>query len=719
MTASPPPRPLLLLCVVALFAAPAAALDLHVSPSGRDSNPGTVERPLASLAGARDVLRGMKRTGPLREPVTVRFAAGVYPLTAPVVFGPEDSGSAAATVTFTAAPGTEVVFDGGRAISGWRRHDDRLWVASVPEAAAGTWRFRQLFVDGVQRPRARTPNSGFHIVAGFPEGTSKSVHYHTDCQSFQFAPGDIRADWTNLPDVEVIVYHFWTDSHLPIQSVDTARSIVAFQHKAGKVFTDDFTENGARYIVENVFEGLDSPGEWYLDRTKGLLFYYPMPGEDLRTASIIAPFAEAHLRLKGDARARRFVEHLHFRNLGFRHTNFHLPPGDSNDGQGSSRVASAIVLEAARSCSLSHLRLSNLGTFAFEVLAGSEDVALVGNAISRVAGGGFRVNGGRETDPPWMRTRGIRITDNVLEHYGQDYPSAVGLLVMNAEDVTVAHNRIQDGGYTGISVGWSWGYRRSVSQHNRVEFNHIHRIGLQGLLSDMGGIYTLGVSPGTVLRNNLIHDVSANHYGGWGIYNDEGSSNLLIENNIVHRTKFAPYNIHFARELTVRNNIFALGVKDQVSRGRAEAHKSVFFENNIVYWREGEVFSKNWNEEPYLFRAVALRPPESEKANFEADWNLYYNPNLARDDVVWTQSREAGGTLTDAKPTYAKGASVAVRWKDWQARGKDRNSLYADPMFRSPDAGDFTLDPASPAFRLGFRPIDVSKVGPRHRPGPE
>ena len=216
-----------------------------------------------------------------------------------------------------------------------------------------------------------------------------------------------------------------------------------------------------------------------------------------------------------------------------------------------------------------------------------------------MAAGGIRVNGGTDRNPPWERTRNNRITDNWLHHYGQDYPSAVGMLLMHTEGNTVAHNHIHHGGYTGISIGWVWGYTRSVSQNNRIEFNHIHHIG--GVLSDMGGIYTLGVSPGTVIRNNHIHDVDANHYGGWGIYHDEGSTHLLVENNVVHHTKFAPFNIHFAKEVTVRNNIFALGKLEQVSRGRVEPHKSVFFENNIVYWREGELFSKNWKDVPYTF----------------------------------------------------------------------------------------------------------------------
>lgn len=687
----------ILLTAIILVTCVAGAADLYVAPNGSDANPGTEAKPFATLDRARNAIRDFKKSGPLTAPVTVRLAGGSYQLTSEVRFGPEDSGTAECPITYTATGPEAVVLDGGRRITGWRKQDDRLWVASLPDVASGQWKFRQLFVNGVQRVRARIPNKGFLRVAGFPEGTSKTVDYHTDCQSFQFAPGDIRADWLHLTDVEVVVYHFWTDSHLPIKSVEPDTRLITFAHKAGKVFTDDFTTNGARYIVENVFEGLDAPGEWYLNRHTGQLFYYPMPGEDLTKAEVVAPYAPALVRLEGKPDERRYVEHLRFRNLDFRYSRFELPPGNSNDRQGSATVPAAITLRGARSCAFEHCRVSNLGTFAFDVMAGSSDNQFVGNEIANVAAGGFRVNGGDQNASPWERTRNNRITDNWLHDYGVDYPSAVGVLLMNTEGNTVAHNKINQGGYTGISVGWVWGYHRSVSQNNRIEYNHIHHIG--GVLSDMGGIYTLGVSPGTVIRNNHIHNVDANHYGGWGIYHDEGSTHLLVENNVVHHTKFAPFNIHFAKELTVRNNIFALGKLEQVSRGRVEPHKSVYFENNIVYWREGKLFSNNWEDVPYKFHASAKPKdhPVALTSTFDCDWNLYYNPELKPEEVKMTQDNT---------------------WSKWRQRGKDLHSRYADPLFTDPEKGDFTLNPKSPAFGLGFQPIDLSTVGPRVKVGP-
>ena len=140
-----------------------------------------------------------------------------------------------------------------------------------------------LFV-GLAAPSARRANEG--CVAA--TGRGDNVPYNTPSQRFGYRPGDLNPRW-HLADAKVIVYHFWTDTHLPIESIDDDSHIVTFQHKSGKRFTDDFSGDGARYIVENLFEALDAPGEWYLDRSKGVLYYRPLPGETMETAEVIAP----------------------------------------------------------------------------------------------------------------------------------------------------------------------------------------------------------------------------------------------------------------------------------------------------------------------------------------------------------------------------------------------------------------------------------------------
>jgi parallel beta-helix repeat protein len=678
------------------LAAHGAEVSLFVSPNGNDGQSGRSRgRAFATITRARDEIRKLKQEGPLSSPVTVYLGGGLHLVDEPIVFTAEDSGNKAAPVVYTARGSERPVVSGGRPVKGWTRGANGVWTTTIDDVKAGKWHFNQLYINGRARRRARTPNEGFYRVKGFPEGTSKTVNYHTDCQSFEFAPGDIRPDWHNLEDVEVIVYHFWTDSHLPIQAIDTAKNVVTFKHKAGKVFTDDFTEAGARYIVENVYEALDAPGEWYLDRKTGVLSYLPLPGEDLASAQVIAPAAPALMVFKGDPVQREFVEHLQFRGISFEYANFQLPPGNSNDAQGSASVPAAIQATGLRNCAFERCAFRNLGTWAIDLKDGCRNNRFTANELSNLAAGGIRINGGTEQNHPLRASGGNLIADNRLHHWGEVYPSAVGVLLMNTGGNTVEHNDIHHGWYTGISIGWKWGYLRSVSRDNRIEYNHIHDIG-QGLLSDMGGIYTLGVSPGTVIRYNHIHDVESNQYGGWGIYHDEGSTHILTEKNLVYNTKYCGFNIHYAKECTVRNNIFAFGRIDQIALGRVEPHVSAYFQNNIVYWTEGVLMRDEKPDEPYKFWAGANRKLVDLKETVYSDWNLFYNPRQKPEEV-----RVGKRTLAD-----------------WQKRGKDTNSQYADPMFVDPQERNFRLRPGSPAFALGFEEFDIGSAGARGPSGP-
>jgi hypothetical protein len=202
----------------------------------------------------------------------------------------------------------------------------------------------------------------------------------------------------------------------------------------------------------------------------------------------------------------------------------------------------------------------------------------------------------------------------------------------------------------------------------------MHKYG-QGVLSDMGGIYTLGVSPGTVLHHNVMHDVMSNTYGGWGIYFDEGSSGIVAEDNVVYRTTHGGFHQHYGETNVVRNNLFAFARDHQLQRSRPEPHCSFSFVTNIVCFDSGSLLTGDWSDENYLI-----------------DWNLYFDAR------------------PDAKPDQLRLGPCT--WQQWHERGHDQHSLVTDPLFVAPDRNDFRLRAGSPAFKLGFRPIDLSAAGP-------
>ncbi len=215
-----------------------------------------------------------------------------------------------------------------------------------------------------------------------------------------------------------------------------------------------------------------------------------------------------------------------------------------------------------------------------------------------------------------------------------------------------------------------WGYAGCRSYGNVVEYNHVHDIG-QGMLSDMGGLYTLGVGTGTRVRHNVFHDVNCREYGGWGIYTDEGSTDVLMEGNLIYRCNSAPFHQHYGRDNVLRNNILALGRLGQIERTEIETHNSFTVERNIIYFTEGPVLGRQWDTPSATFRD-----------------NLYYNPETNRLDF--------GGGRSFAK---------------WQALGQDEGSLVADPMLRDPGHGDFRMKKGSAAERIDFRPLETDRAG--------
>jgi hypothetical protein len=669
----------------------AQPVTIYVSNSGDNDQDGmSSATALETFQAAWQKAKGIRQNDP-DAAIMVIIEPGEYFWPEPVLIRAQDFDNRNGSLVVSGDSTDRAVISGGKKITGWKKWKGQIWRAYVPEVKKNGWDFRQAWVDGQKAIRARTPNSGFYRVTGFPDG-GPDAPYDTPGKHFEFQPGQFSPAWKNLKDVEVVVYHFWTDSHLRVDTVDNVKNIVSFQNESGKRFTDDYSNQGARYIIDNVFEALDSAGEWYLDRKSGYIYYYLRMGEDPYHLDFYAPVTEKFLVLQGDPSKGQYVANITFMNLEFKYTNFRLSDNSSNNNQASSGVSASINFSGTRNCKFENCSINNIGNYAIDVTGGSVRDQFTRNSITHTGAGGIRINGGTNDDSPLQRTRYIDISDNEIGWYGEEYPSAVGVLLMNASDNKIVHNLIHNGWYTGVSVGWSWGYQPSVSIDNLIAYNHIHTIG-QGLLSDMGGIYTLGVSPGTILRNNLIHDVDAHGYGGWGIYNDEGSTHILVENNIVYNTKFAGYDIHYAKEIMVRNNIFALGTLQQLNRTRMENHISVFFENNIIYWKEGELYSDNWNDKTYNYYVNPNTPTNVVTMNstFVADWNVYYNPGLTVDKIKFS-----GGS-----------------WEEWHARGKDTHSLYTDPMFTDPEHFNFTLKPGSPAFSLGFIPIDMSTVGPR------
>jgi parallel beta-helix repeat protein len=657
------------------------AEEFYIAPNGNDAwsgkqatpNAANTDGPFASIARSRDAIRQLKQRqgGKLKQPVTVFLRGGTYFLVEPLTFTPQDSGTAEAPITYTAYQNEKPVISGGRVIKNWQSETvdgKQLWVAEIPEVQQGKCFFRQLWVNGERRRRARYPKQGYLQVDQVPEVTP-NTQWNEGQKSFKFRKGDLKA-WKTVDSAEAIVMTLWTESHLPITSIDENQKIVNFGKQS--VFK---IVPGSLYYVEHALEILEEPGEWYLDKNTGKLYCIPMPDEKIQDVEVIAPILPGLVKLLGDQAAGQFIDYLSFKNLTFSHTDWYFNSQFLNNQpllevsgfvQAAYGVPGAIYGQGIRHCSWQNCQVANIGQYGIELFNGCSFNKITNCQLFDLGAGGIKISDG---------THSTEVTNCSIYNGGRVFHGAIALLLIETYNNQLSKNQIYDFYYTAINLGWVWGYGASKSKNNIIEANNIHHIGKLSngdgpILNELAGIYTLGQQPGTVIRSNVIHHIHGRGSGGVdgaasgiGFYLDEGTSYLAIENNLVYQTDIG-FHLHYGLENIVRNNIFAFGKEFQISRIVQEPHLSFRFERNLVYWRDGKLLAGKWGD-----------------SNVAVDRNLYWH-------------------LDSSKIRFSE-----FSWEEWQARGMDKNSLIADPLFVAPDKGNFQLNSNSPAFQLGFQPI--------------
>lgn len=634
-----------------------AATTIYVSTDGNDAWSGHISHantqhtdgPLATLSGARDTARKLHG---LKQPINIVIGGGTYTLSEPFLLTPEDSGTADSPITYMAAPGAKPVISGGREIRGWKKSANGLWCAKIQDK----WEFSQLFVNGIRRDRTRLPGKGYYRIRG------RTLENTNGCA---FMRGDIR-NWRNLSDVNVVIMHPWETSRMRIESVDTARSTVTFTSGSGARM-DWWLKTNPKpcYYVENVYETLGTPGQWYLDRKAGVVYYKPMPGENMRTAKVIAPRIGKLVIFAGDPDHGKVVEHVNLMGLTFKYSDWNLEPGGHGDAQAASGVEATIQADGTHHCAIKRCSISSIGTYAIWFRRGCTYNVVEHCEISDAGAGGVRIADGNAADKEADKTTRNTVRNCFIHDCGIIYPGAIGIFIGKSPDNLISHNEICDMSYSGISLGWCWDYGRNDCERNVIEYNHIYRQG-EGILTDGAAIYTLGPCPGTIIRNNVIHDILAG-----GIYPDMATAGSIVENNIIYRCLNGAYTFNWGKDNIVRNNIFAFCPLYQIVHYTPRKEHAFTFEGNIVLYDTGRLMRLADHGKNDIF-----------------DNNLYWHTDQGRIE-------------------FANNESLA----EWRASGKDKHSIITAPLLRDSMRNNFRLKPNSPALRLGFVPIDAGKAG--------
>ena len=524
--------------------------EVFVSPLGDDQRSGAKDQPLATLAAARDAAH---KAG--AGPHKIVVLSGDFFLEKTLELDARDSG-----LTIEAAVTNSVVIYGGRPVTGWQKDGESLWCAELPGVKEGKWDFRALVVNGRMPERARLPESGtFTHTSVFDVPWLSSVGGGWERKPTQAELTTLLYDAKDLPatldarNAEVRVYHMWDESLVGVASNDVTRHMLTFSTPA-KSPAGAFGVK--KYAVFNTREGLTKPGQWYLDRTAGRAVYWPLPGEDMAKAKVVAPALERVISVAGTAKAP--VERVTLRGLSVQATTTPLKPA----GFSASEYAGAVNIANARQCAVENVEICNVGGQGIQA-ANLAECRIDGCRIHHTGACGIRASGSASS-----------ISRNQIHHVGEYHPSAVALSVghtwseADPQGFHLYRNEIHDTPYSGIILGGGG---------HLVEENLICRVMRE--LQDGGAIY--GGVKKCILRGNVVRDVvkMGEGYGVSSYYLDEGSQDCVVERNVSVGVE-RPVHNHIASDLIIRDNVFIAETNMSLSFPRS---RRCAFTGNTVF----------------------------------------------------------------------------------------------------------------------------------------
>lgn len=686
--------------------------------SGKLSEPNAEQSdgPFATLARARDAVRETRTDSGLTEPATVMVRGGKYYLDEPLGLGAEDSGTRGCPVTYTAYPQEEPILSGGRRVTGWEPYQGDILQCPLPGTKGGKWKFRQLFFNGRRQIRARYPkfdrDNPLYGGWAFPE----SLDEEGSLVAFKYKPGTFKRHWEKPTEAEVrLVFRYGVTNIIPIKAVDEENHVITMVHSVKDFdvypwFVSKPIRGPWRFYVENVLEELEQPGEWCLDAEEGIIYFWPP--ESIEAADVVAPVLDCLIDL-------RHASWITISGFTFTETtsgeNMHRPGHEGYGGMfprpNRRYCGEALHMRGAEHCTIADNHFCAVGGNAIYIEDYNAWNFIQHNEISHAGACGICLIGSRYRQPHPHHPIYNQVLDNHVHHGGVFDKYTAGVFLGLSDGNVIGHNCIEYLPHHAINLGSS-GYGRNI-----VEYNEIRHTCLES--HDNGAINCWMEDPhgytepdaqrsGHLIRYNRISDTrgclidSQGNFapGGhaFGIYLDNYTSNCLVHGSLIVRSGGdGGIYVNSGKNNIIENNIVVGCVRQ-------------FSANSMVwmYPQMGDFLTGNRCCRNIFFcgRADAhlyVLGYWTDRVLGECDYNLFFNT--------------AGGdfTISIAQEMIAQDETI-IPLADWQKWGYDRHSLIADPMFVDPEHDDYCLRPESPAFKLGFQPIDTAGIGPRKRP---
>lgn len=690
-------------------------IEFYVAPDGKDTNPGALEAPFATLRRARDAVRKLKKTAGekgLLNPVTVLVRGGKYFLKETLVLTDVDSGTRACPITWCAYPGEKPILSGGRIITGWRSYQNGILQAEFPGRPDRNWQSRQLFLNGERLQRSRWPKvdatnqlySGWAQMEGPAEEGSRTA--------FRYKAGTFPRSWKKptMGEVTYFFYYEWGNITAPIRSVDEESRIITLSSEGyqfdgwpwyveGKKWQT--FRPGNRFCVENMLEDLTAPGEWCYDRHEETFYLRPPEGPDLN-GQVVVPVLDRILDLWG-------TNWVNIRGFTFTETTDgdDLNPMNA-DGCGAMRArglryaGDALRLCHARHCSIKDNTFCAVGGNAIYLMGNSEHNLIGRNEIHRMGTSGVALAGTIMKHP-----RFNDIADNYIHHGCLFNKYGAGVFLGLSDGNYIRHNRIEYLPHHAINLADNHAGR------NIVEFNELRHVCQE--CHDNGAINSWmertpldGERCGHVIRYNLIADSYSYKLEdgklvkqwAFGIYLDNYSSNCFVYGNIILRATWAGVLVHGGKNNVIENNIIV------------DCGANFRFQNIVaswLYWKEKGF--ENFMTSNHFCRNICYQSDPKAKV---VSLHLWTDRVLAQcdDNVVFQTGK---GKYTVEHDDNVPDDQKIKTFDQWRNLGYDEHSLIADPLFVDPAHDNYRLKPDSPALKLGFQPIPFDRIGVRRR----
>jgi hypothetical protein len=542
-----------LLFMMASMAA-AEGLTLHVATNGNDQWSGRIaepkdgDGPFLTLERARDAIRQLKKEKGLPAGgVTVEVHGGSYALQRPLELTAEDSGTENAPIVYQAKPKENVRISGGVEVTNFQPVTDPAVLQRLDESARGkvfqadlkalgikdlsemkpgpSWAQSEpgleLFFQDTPMTLARWPNEGFVKIPKVAGPTLVDCRGTKGCQEGMFLyEGDRPSRWVGQPDVMLQGYWFWdwADQRLKVESIDVEKHMISLQAKPVHAFG---FRAGQWYYAYNILSELDQPGEWYLDREKGMLYFWPTAPLNQTSAdqnkavvsvasSLITADGATHLTVRG------------FTLEACRNT--------------------AVVVKKADAVHIVGCTIRNVGGAAVS-MAGKES-GVEGCDIYATAHGGIGLSGG---DRKTLTPAHLAADNNHIHHYSRWNRMYQAAISLNGVGNRATHNLIYDAPHQAMNFG---------GNDHLIEFNEIHSVCFES--NDAGAIYSgrNWTMRGTVIRNNYLHDITGfRNKGCVGIYLDDQFSGVEMSSNLFYNVTSAAF-VGGGRDCEIVNNCF-------------------------------------------------------------------------------------------------------------------------------------------------------------------